>query len=241
MLGTIYPNRCVCCREPIGEGETLCTVCYNSLKPIDSSRRCMLCGHEKKDCVCKIDAYHFAALVAPFYNEGLVHDAIIGYKYHSRLSAVRFFAERLALCVKNEYRDISFDAVCFAPTTNRSRRNRGFDQSELLARRVAKLLDLPFYEKALSRKVGFFYRSQHKQTSKERFQNVRGTFRCDERLPNKTVLLIDDIKTTGASLDEAARTLLFGGAREVYAAAIAITPFDLTKKEGEDHGNGYRN
>lgn len=219
----------------------MCAVCLSELKTIDSSKRCMQCGHEKKDCVCKINAYHFTSLVAPFYKEGLVHDAVIGYKYHNRLSRVRFFAERVALCVKNEYREIEFDKVCYVPTTKRSRRIRGFDQSERLARQVAKMLGLAFCKNALSRKVGFFYRSQHKLSGKERFLNVRGTFRCNRDMQNATVLLIDDIKTTGASLDEAARTLLFGGAREVYAAVIAITPFERKEKEVEDHGNGYRN
>lgn len=242
ILNAVFPNRCALCRELIDREETLCDDCLRSVQYIDAEKRCLACGLEKKNCVCFRNVYHFAGLVAPFYNEGAVHDALMGYKYRNHLSVLRFFAQRVAFCVKNEYRDISFDAVCFAPTSRRSRQKRGFDQSELLAREVAKLLGVPFCEKMLVRKTGFLAKAQHELSVKERFGNVRGTFFCKTKLQDETVLLIDDIKTTGASLDEAARTLLFGGAREVYAAAVAITPPNQkTKKDGDDRGDGHRN
>ena len=240
LLNTVFPNRCVLCDDWISREKMICNSCEKTVTYINAQKRCLNCGHEKKYCVCLMNVYHFSGCVAPFFNDGDIRRALIELKYGKRLPAVRFFAEQIADSVKKEYVNIPFHAVCFAPTTQRSKNERGYDQAELLAKFVAKELHLPLLQ-ALCRKTKKTAKNQHELSRKERFDSIRGAFVSKRSLNNQTVLLIDDIMTTGASLDEAARTLLFAGAREVYAAVVAITPFlEKEEKDGDDRGDRHR-
>ena len=114
----------------------------------------------------------------------------------------------------------------------RKKLKRGFNQSEVLAKNISKILKIPICNDALiaARKT----KIQHTLTKDERFKNVRGKFIANKKhdLTGKTVLLVDDIKTTGATLDECAKQLLSLGADEVYCVTGLMTPKNK-KKEGK--------
>ena len=226
ILDVIYPKQCVCCNEIIDTDEELCDNCIRNIERIDQLKRCIKCGLEKRECKCKSYVYHFEGCVAPFYNEGLAQRGIYNYKIHLKQQNAIFFASEIAKTVITEYRGIDFDAVTNVPTSSRSKAKKGFDHSLLLAKGTAEILGLPFINNLLVRKRMFI--SQHKKRVKQRFQVVRKIYSFKEKermsVKDKTVLLVDDIKTTGATLDECARQLLFAGAKRVYCAAAVITP-----------------
>ena len=234
IIGAIYPKRCISCGEIIPENEWLCNCCHSMAEVFDSSKRCTACGLEKKHCDCKRIVFHFAACIAPFYNSGVIKKAFYAYKLGRKRHYSVFFADRMALCVKNEYRSVRFDGVCYVPASRRSKLKRGFDQCEVLASRIADRLELPLMKNEIVCTAAST--SQHSLSMWDRFDNVRGKYKCKSDNTGKKLLLIDDIKTTGSTLDECARVLMFSGAYEVYCVTALITD-----NKGKESKNGNRN
>lgn len=110
------------------------------------------------------------------------------------------------------------DAVAYIPMTGKERRSRGFNQSRYLAFKISKLLNKPVEDYLIKVKETL---PQRELNRKERLKNIKGAFALSTVKPQKKVLLIDDVMTTGATLNEAARILKKGGAKEVYASFIA--------------------
>ena len=134
----------------------------------------------------------------------------------------------MAVRVRGELRT-SFDFVTWTPSSRRRRWSRGFDQAELLAKALARELDLearPTLEKFRHRPP----QSKTKTAAKRR-ANVQGAYRllpgADVR--GRTVLVVDDILTTGATLGECGRILRQAGAKDLYAAVIAAVNQDENK------------
>ena len=152
---------------------------------------------------------------------GRVRDVLLGFKYRNR----RQVGAHLAGIVVNRVLaagvrpGVDVDAVTWAPTSRRRRRERGFDQAEVVARRVALQLGLPA-QRLLERDD-----AGHEQTGLDRARRLHGpTFRARPGLARARVLLIDDVVTTGATLRAAADALYAAGAWTVVTAAVAATP-----------------
>ena len=133
----------------------------------------------------------------------------------------------MKLCFEEHYSKISFDCVTDVPLHRKSLRKRGFNQSQLLAKDLALKLNLEY--KSILKKV-VDNNIQHKESAKNRKMNVYGAYDLKKgvNVDGKTILLVDDIKTTGATLNECAKMLLLGGAEEVYAITYSVTK---SKKE----------
>jgi len=168
----------------------------------------------------------FAAV--PFV--GRARDVVLGYKYRNRREVGHHLAGLLVnRLVSAGVRPGDLDVVTWAPTTRRRRRQRGFDQAELVARRVALQLGLPC-RRLLERDD-----DDRPQTGKDRIARLGGpTFRPSPRACGRRILVVDDVVTTGATLRSAAEALHGGGARSVVQAAIATTP------PAEHRSAGYR-
>lgn len=125
--------------------------------------------------------------------------------------------------VKKNFSGVKFDFVCCVPLSESSLKKRGYNQSALLAKEIAKELGVPFEEKLLSRP--FQGKEQKTLGGIERFGGVIGAFDCAENkiIESAAVLLCDDISTTGATLNECAKLLLLCGADKVYCVSAAIT------------------
>jgi len=149
--------------------------------------------------------------------EGPARDLVARLKYHNARGAVGWLAAAMAALVGDELVDL----VTWAPTSRRRRRRRGFDQGELLGRRVAGELGRPC-RSLLVRHGG------PPQTGRSRRARWIGppldAHRRLRRDPPRAVLVVDDIITTGASLSAAARTLRKAGVAEVVGLAAARTP-----------------
>ena len=143
--------------------------------------------------------------------EGVGRELVARLKYRNARSSLPWLAAQLAQVAPGPV-----DAVTWVPTTGRRRRRRGFDQSALLARAVARRLSVP--SRAMLRRLP----GPH-QTGRSRSERLAGPalgLRRGVRVPAR-VLLVDDVATTGASLSTAARWLKEAGAREVHAVVIA--------------------
>lgn len=230
MIRALFPNKCISCGDIISEGEWICDYCHEMAEYVDSSKRCLDCGLEKGRCDCEKSVFHFESCVAPFYNCGVIRNAFYSYKLNNKMHYAPFFADKMAFSVKNEFRNINFDGVCYVPASRRSKLKRGFDQCRILAELISERLDIPLLDGEII--CNSFSAVQHKLTKDERFANVRGMYSCKSDNTGKIILLVDDIKTTGATLDECARRLLFSGAYEVYCVTALISDH-RRKKNGE--------
>lgn len=206
LLDLLYPPRCVLCRKLLrGNERDFCTPCRLELPVFDGE----LDLHPELE----------GAAVALKY-EGTVREALLRFKFQGRSFYAGSFAPLLAAAASTLPPD-HFDAVTWIPVSRRRKRKRGYDQSRLLARRAASILDRPL-EDCLEK-----CRDNLPQSSlgpaDERLENVKGVYRLKKgtSCAGKRYLLLDDILTTGATAREAARTLLSAGAPAVYFAALA--------------------
>lgn len=219
-ISAIFPKKCAACSDAVGENDFLCDLCFKSLVMYDPFKRCIKCGLPKKNCDCSRHIFYFDGCIAPFVNSGAAKDAMYALKFRKKLSAAEFFASYMALAVKNEYREINFDAVAYIPLTKKGKFRRGYNQSEILAEKIAEIFGIPVLRnKIISANTNV---SQHKLKLTERFENVRGKYTVAGECRGN-ILLVDDIKTTGATLNECARQLLHAGSSGVWCITGVIT------------------
>lgn len=220
LAAVFFPERCAACGEVVAVGEGLCPACRDTMPRIGVPV-CPLCGLEKAWCECKRRRRHYERVVAPWYYDGKGKDAVLRMKARGDTVAVALFAEELADTVRQYYEEISFDGVVFVPCTRRERRRRGYNPGEMVARATAKALELPLWS-CLMKLMDT--PSQKTLSAERRTGNLLGVFEVtDEAVADKTLLLVDDVVTTGATLDECAKMLKIYGARAVYAATVAAT------------------
>lgn len=228
IINAIFPKRCISCGEIIDSNESLCDYCFEKIERIDFSKVCKRCGLNKKQCECGKRVLHYASVIAPFSNEEVAKAAMYRYKFKKLSSFSKFFANEMALTVKTFYNGINFDGIAFVPMHPINELKRGFNQSQKLALHLSRLLRVPLYRKLL--KVKYKNKRQHNMSVKERFQNVKGMYSFNYKVTNKNILLVDDIKTTGATIDECAKQLLLAGANNVYCITGLITQPKKGKK-----------
>lgn len=213
-LDVVFPPRCVGCGE---FGQYLCEGCVEFSAGSDGGR-CERCWSRCADpLVCAVCSNHlpaYEALRAPFAYDGAPRQAVLSLKFRG-VSAI---APTMAIHLYETMRAWSpeVDAIVPVPLHPSRRRSRGYNQSELLARELSHLADLPLETRALRRA-----RSTRPQTEQpdaaSRRHNVADAFAPGKRPVTGSVLLVDDVTTTGATLDACARALLASGATQVHA------------------------
>ena len=162
-------------------------------------------------------------VVATSYT-GRVRDVLLGFKYQNRRQVAAHVAGILAGRLASRVEHV--DVVTWAPTTARRRRERGFDQAELIARGVAAHLGVPC--RRLLERAG----DAAPQTGRNRRDRLDApAFRVHPRAAGRHVLVVDDIVTTGATLASAAKALRLAGSVSVALAAVAATPVCLLPAE----------
>lgn len=171
--------------------------------------------------LCRRGVYHFdRARSFAAYSDAMVR-AIVLLKYHAVTPLGGWFAARLEEVVKRDPEAFAADVVVPVPLHPTRLRERGFNQAELIARPLARRLGLPLRAVLLVRTKP--RPDKLKLTRKERWQTVRGAYamRADTKIDKMRVLLVDDVFTTGATLDACARVLRQAGASRVVALTVA--------------------
>lgn len=217
----LFTKRCDMCGEVVCFDESLCKECC-TLPEIEEPV-CPKCGCSKKECKCKKHQkeVEYKSVVAPFYYEGSVSRGILNMKMREMPKLVGFQGKCVSDTVKKHYNDIDFDFITFVPMRRTDIAERGYNQAELLADTVSKECDIPLKDILIKKRKT---KVQKRQRASERFANMYNAFdlKKDADVIGKTILLIDDVKTTGATLTSIALTLKAYGARSVYCAVIAI-------------------
>ena len=214
IFSIFYPNRCVGCKEIVDNDFYLCCDCEKNIERFDTNKRCKICGLDKENCTCKKSIYYFDGAVCVYKNTDIARNAVYSYKLGRRQANASFLAQEMANSIKKEFYDIQFDAIIGVPTTIKSRLKYGFSPVDELCFALEELLSVKFLKGVL--KCRRFNRTQHYLDFARRFENAGKKFYCDCKIDAKTILLVDDIKTSGATLSHCARQLKFAGAQKVY-------------------------
>lgn len=219
----LFPLRCPVCDDAAPYGENICPECIGRLAPLVPPY-CMKCGKklwgEGEFCGdCRRKEHVFARGRALYEYENIA-SVIYRFKYGNRREYADFLGEELAFYLGVFIRETGAEALIPIPLHTRRRRARGYNQAALLAEALGRHLELPVAEHYLTRvrdTIPCKYLNP-----KERQNNLKKAFnipRNDVKL--KRVLVVDDIYTTGSTIDEAAETLLAGGVEEVYFVTLA--------------------
>ena len=221
IIKLLYPQRCRYCDNVIDIRKKICHTCENTLHRVEGDI-CKLCGADVDACNCGHKKHFYKYICAPFYYEGAASRAIWRFKFRNATGLSKVFAEDMVECFNNHYSGYDFDLCTFVPSAKEDFKKRGYNQAELLAKDFSEITEIKF-EDVLVKK--FQTETQHSLSSSERSGNLAGAIELkdDVDLMNKRVLLIDDIKTTGATLNECAKMLLIGGAAEVFCLTVAVT------------------
>lgn len=227
LAETLWPTRCVGCDQP---GELLCDECRAGLPWVEQRLACPVCGAPFGFLTCTecdgswLSRSTVAALGfhgAPARMVTCLKDA-----HELRLAPVMAAAMLTALEEASawpagdgrpRFDARALDGACFVPATSEAYARRGFDHMELVARSLCAASGVPLAD-VLVRGAA---RDQRELGREGRAENLLGTVRAVEDLSGASLLLLDDVATTGASLNEATRALLDRGAASVTACVLA--------------------
>jgi ComF family protein len=230
LAGLLFPTLCLSCNTvmPVREGHPFCSDCRARVRPI-TDPLCPSCGipypvEEGPEHLCGrclLQRPPVGAARSYGVYEEVLHDAVHAFKYGGNLT----LGERLGrLMAEHDYpsfRIEDYDLLVPVPLHPRRLRQRGFNQSVLLAREISRRRGIPLDFLALRRVVDTD--SQAGLKKEERRSNMKKAFSVPDpsRIRGRRVLLVDDVHTTGSTLGECAKTLLKGGAEAVGALTLA--------------------
>ncbi len=218
MVDWIFPPSCPGCGI---EGELICEACESKIQRL-VGRLCKFCGQAVRGSdicgACRGNEHAFENYRGFGVYGGVLRDAILRLKYQNDIGIAQVLAHYLETLVRST--DWDYQIVVPIPLSAKKLQERGYNQASRLAKPLAVFLEKPFRPYALTRiretssQVGLDMRS--------RLENVNDAFRADpKQVKGLSILLVDDVYTTGATLQSAAAELKIAGARQVFALTLA--------------------
>lgn len=223
------PLTCPYCGNIIDSQQVLCNECFQKIQFI-SGNKCYRCGrplptfevntNEKMlcgACLEKRPVYDQARSV--FIYDSFSREAILRLKYSDRTDLRRFFVHFMLKAGKELF--VKTDIITPVPLHWHRKLKRMYNQADVLGELLAQKLNKPYHSYLLARQKNTH--SQEHKSAQERLKNVQGAFRVNkpELVKNKTILIIDDVFTTGATVSACAKELKKYGAKAVYVLTIA--------------------
>ncbi len=222
----VYPPHCLVCGRYLSEKEKdVCEGCWNSQKILsdpfcptcksffpDAETGCFFCSADSNLlCVRSLGIFD------DFYRE-IIHK----FKYKGKLSLGKRLSRRLGEEIKKDKRFSGFDFLIPVPLHPAKKRERGYNQSEIMGEVVSKELNISFLKNVLKRIKNT--RDQTKLSDEERKTNVKDAFKVSfpEVIKDKKIILVDDVITTGATLFECARVLKDNGAKKIVGVTLVL-------------------
>jgi ComF family protein len=222
----LVPSRCGVCDEPRAEagGGGVCPACWASLPRLAPEAACPLCalpGDGGPCASCRREAPPLARTAAWGLYAGGLKTLLHAFKFRGWDLLAEPCGERLADAARDGVLARGADALVPVPSTRRRNRARGYDPAALLAESAGRRLRLPVRGLlARTRETA----PQSGLPAARRHANVEGAFAASPSVRGRTVVLVDDVATTGATLFSAARALAEAGAAEVRGLVLARTP-----------------
>ncbi|MCG3149242.1 MAG: hypothetical protein PCFJNLEI_02702 [Verrucomicrobiae bacterium] len=229
-LDLLYPRNCRFCTTPLTETQVgvVCPACLATAKPITPPfcRRCALPFSGQLDAqiecgYCQDLEFHFSSAYAACRAEGVVRDCIHRLKYNREIYYLPHLAGWLIDAGRRWIDWAQVDAIVPVPLHPVKERSREFNQAKLLAQELARAVGRPLWPQVIRRVKAT--PSQTRLDARSRRVNMRGAFaiRSAAALAGRRVVLVDDVFTTGATLDACASILLRSGTTDVIALTVA--------------------
>lgn len=226
IIRAIYPNVCPVCGVVLYSKHLICEECEANVSLVKNPY-CEKCGKPMQDdsklyCNdCKNRKRYFDKGISVFEYRGAIRESLHRFKYKN----IRFFAEYYAREAKKQYgktiREWNVDVIIPVPIYKKKQIQRGYNQAQVFGEELSKIMDIPLDEKLIIR-----VRDTKPQKGLEdtmRYINIKNAFAVDKtRLYTvNSVLLVDDIFTTGSTVDECSRLIKAVGVKHVYVLCIA--------------------
>lgn len=224
MIAALIPTLCPFCNKPVAKGDFLCESCRREISAYQKLPKCPLCGRITATAgicnLCEKTSPGFDLAISCQSYRGIFKDGFLSYKFRHEF----YRAKGFSLLMTEAFRKlgVSVDLITAVPSDPFVVYKRGYNSPVELAFPMKKLLKLPFYPAMLQKK--WFVKRQATLKRTERLSNVKGSFRLSRRFQKrifgKRILLVDDVMTTGATVNECSRLLKKYGAREVYVVTL---------------------
>ena len=208
LLDLLYPPKCPFCGRVVDRGDPIpCPKCRDTLPWVEPGD---VCAPPEGCNVC----------LSPLWYRDLAREAVRRYKFGGGQNHAAVLGTLMAQCLRERW-DGPADFITWAPLSARRLRERGYDQSKLLAKLTAQELELPLL--GMLDKVRDIPPQSDIQEDAKRRANVLGAYRLrkDAKPEGMNLLLVDDVVTSGSTLSECARLLAGGGAKTVVCATLA--------------------
>jgi ComF family protein len=238
LLSCLYPPRCRFCKQsiPALEEGCFCARCKGKIRLI-SHPLCGACGrpffdgagedHSCGACLTRAPRFVKARAWACYPREGAeghpLRDVLQQFKYGRKASLGKPLGRLMARAGREEFSEASLDCIVPVPLHPKRLRWRGFNQSVILGEEVARLWGIPMDPLVLLRAKETLPQTQ--LSEEERRSNVRAAFTVNPRksVRDRSLLVLDDVYTSGATVNECSRALLRAGAKEIYVLTLAHT------------------
>lgn len=220
ILDLFFPKKCILCGKLSDDDAEICPDCAKRIVRIDEPH-CVVCGLPSNCCRCEDFDTAYDRRRAPFVYSGPIKSAIHRMKFSNKSHVAKHLGRIMAEYVSREYNEFRIDAVVCVPMRRIDIAKRGYNQASLLADAVAAHLGLEHRRDAIVKIRRT--KKQHKLNIIERAFNVKDAFFVPRKagMAGMTVLLCDDVVTTGHTLNECAKALLDAGTKHVLCIAAA--------------------
>jgi ComF family protein len=225
----LLPAQCPCCEKFLEEGQTgICPDCLSQIHWIEPPF-CSICGtpflskevknHSCGHCLTRKKYFKMARALGAY--QGSLQEAIHQWKYQGKTTLTSFFGEWMTERIHLYWDPGLFDLLIPVPLYPQRLRQRGFNQVLLLVKELSRRTGIPYGKKVLQKRKATI--PQVNLSGAEREKEVRGSFHTTEKetLKGKSILLVDDVYTTGATVNECSKVLLAAGAERVDVFTLA--------------------
>ena len=203
FFALFFPKRCPYCRIVIKPEEYACADCIADFP---------------QDSINGIINGKYRVMSAFLYNNNY-RKAMVNFKFYNKKYYGEAFAITMAEHIKKVYADVNFDYITCVPLHNKRLKERGYNQSEVIAKNIAEILNIQYKDTLINIKNNT---PQHTLSKSKRRLNVKGAYQVIDKaeIINRTILLCDDIITTGYTIGACCDLLDKSGAKEVYAISV---------------------
>ena len=231
MPDLIFPKRCPVCHKPVPYYERkqgICKPCIKKL-PLIGNSGCYLCGrrlsHREKElceeCKKSRGMHHYTRGFALCSYDEVMRESIYRFKYGGRQEYGKFYGELMADHFTDFMKRAGVEAIIPVPLHPSRERKRGFNQAAVLARALGKRSKIPVLENFVARTVNTL--PMKSLSGKKRQNNLKKAFKIVQNdVKLNITIIIDDIYTTGSTIDAIAKLLRNAGCSRVYFLALAI-------------------
>ncbi len=226
LLSLVYPRRCPICDEPVRPyGAMVCSDCSDKVRYVTGAV-CCKCGKPLEDesseycgdCAKRKHVYDRGMALFEYRS---VADSIYRFKYRGRREYAAWYGEMIALRLGRSIKGVHPDALIPVPVHVSKMRSRGYNQASLIAHEISEHLGIPVYDDLICRVVKTAPLKD--MTPVERNNILRGSFKLARNdVELKTIMIVDDIYTTGATIDAVSGVFAQAGVRNIYYTALAI-------------------